>query len=163
MICLSCGLDKDISHLTKDVTRKSGYKKICRTCVNAQQRANRKRNPEKYKQHDRKKFQKMMKQNPDQKLNQMLKDRYGITLKRYNEILNDQNGVCVICKRTALESLSARDQAKRLFVDHCHLTGTVRGLLCRGCNLGLGFFNESLYCFHNAIEYITESIIKTEF
>lgn len=59
--------------------------------------------------------------------------RYGITMDDYEAILSAQGGKCSLCS-TPAES-SAR---KRLFVDHCHGTGRVRGLLCDDCNKSLG-------------------------
>jgi hypothetical protein len=68
-------------------------------------------------------------QNKEKYTNYRLKARFGITLEEYNLLLQEQEGVCAICKRT---------EARRLAVDHCHATGQIRGLLCSGCNRLLG-------------------------
>jgi recombination endonuclease VII len=52
----------------------------------------------------------------------------GLSATEYDALLAKQNGACAICRRRWKE---------RLCVDHCHLTGTIRGLL-RACNLVLG-------------------------
>lgn len=54
-------------------------------------------------------------------------ETYGLTTEQYWEIYAAQGGVCYICRR-------ARGLRKKLSVDHCHATGTVRGLLCQRCN-----------------------------
>ena len=78
--------------------------------------------------------------------NSRLKYRYGITLDEYNEMLKNQNGVCAICK------LSEKD--KNLAVDHDHITGQVRGLLCRDCNESIGKFKHSFEILRNAASYL---------
>lgn len=47
----------------------------------------------------------------------------------YHVMLEDQAGVCAICKRPP--------NGTRLDIDHCHRTLEIRGLLCRGCNMKL--------------------------
>jgi hypothetical protein len=62
-----------------------------------------------------------------------LRTQYGISLEDYDAMLAQQGGVCAICRKRS---------AKRLCVDHCHVTRTVRGLLCKKCNFGLGHFSD---------------------
>jgi len=58
---------------------------------------------------------------------------YGITADDYDALLTFQRGVCAICGRAP--------KGKRLAVDHNHVTGKVRGLLCpdreHGCNYAI--------------------------
>lgn len=46
-------------------------------------------------------------------------------------MLEEQGGVCAICR--------GREGRKYLAVDHSHVTGCVRGLLCTRCNVAVGF------------------------
>jgi len=52
----------------------------------------------------------------------------------YNYLFNEQQGCCAICGKHQSEL------KKALGVDHNHITGQVRGLLCGICNRGLGNF-----------------------
>lgn len=61
---------------------------------------------------------------------QTLRNAYGIGVADYERMYSEQAGRCAICG----------EPHNRLDVDHCHATGTVRGLLCRLCNQGLGNF-----------------------
>ena len=62
-------------------------------------------------------------------------------------MLDFQKGVCAICKKTARNG-------KRLEVDHDHVTGKVRGLLCRNCNVAVGLVLNDLKIAEKMIEYI---------
>jgi hypothetical protein len=85
-----------------------------------------------------------------------LKRTFNITLDDYNRMLEDQNGVCAICKRTETRK-SKLGELWQLSVDHCHDTGKVRGLLCFACNSSLGKFKDSIETLQNAIEYLKRS------
>lgn len=39
-------------------------------------------------------------------------------------------------------------------VDHCHTSNKVRGLLCGGCNVGIGMFREDKAIFLAALAYL---------
>jgi hypothetical protein len=74
-----------------------------------------------------------------------LKRLYGISVAEYDALLAKQGGVCAICRRRP---------KRRLCVDHCHLTGTIRGLLCHSCNLGLGSMKEDQASLVAALAYL---------
>jgi hypothetical protein len=73
---------------------------------------------------------------------------YGITLDEYKLLLQSQGGVCAIC--------SVAPERIRLSVDHDHETGKVRGLLCHKCNLGLGYFQDSVSVLDGAASYLVK-------
>lgn len=60
--------------------------------------------------------------------------KYGITPADYDRMLDEQGGVCAICRREGSVEMYGRLMA----VDHCHDTGRVRGLLCTACNTSIG-------------------------
>lgn len=77
-----------------------------------------------------------------------LERKYGINIKDYDRMFEEQNGKCDICKK---------DQDtfdRRLCVDHCHRTGVVRGLLCDKCNRLIGQANDNIDILNNSIEYL---------
>jgi hypothetical protein len=71
----------------------------------------------------------------------------GICDDSMTALLALQQGVCAICKKAELSN-------KALAVDHCHKTGRFRGLLCRKCNTGLGFFNDDPDLLEAAKNYL---------
>lgn len=77
--------------------------------------------------------------------------KYGLTEQQYNTMVDEQQGLCKICKTFP----------ERLVIDHCHETGEVRGLLCHYCNVGLGWFRDSTDSLKSAIKYLnsTESVV----
>jgi hypothetical protein len=58
-----------------------------------------------------------------------LRNRYGLTLETWGRMAEAQDGRCAVCGC----------EPDRLDIDHCHATGRVRGLLCRRCNLLVGW------------------------
>lgn len=78
-----------------------------------------------------------------------LKKNYGMTLEEYNDMLESQNGVCKICC-----GLNTHSNRGNLYVDHCHSTGKVRGLLCNYCNSGLGNARDRIDILEKMIIYL---------
>lgn len=78
---------------------------------------------------------------------------YGISPEQYQEMVDSQNGVCAICRQPE-SALNKRREIKQLSVDHCHETGTVRGLLCHGCNAAIGLLGESIDRINAAAMYL---------
>jgi len=78
-----------------------------------------------------------------------LRDKYGLTLKQYDQFMHEQVGLCAICQQPFGD--------KRPHVDHDHETGAVRGLLCHGCNTSLGGFQDSAAVLLRAVIYLRRS------
>ena len=76
-----------------------------------------------------------------------LKYRYGITEEDYNKMAKKQKYCCPICDSKPI---------KPLYVDHCHDTNKIRGLLCHRCNVALGHMNDDPKQLLKAVEYITK-------
>ena len=79
-----------------------------------------------------------------------LNRRYGLTEDQYNKMLSDQNYSCKVCNK------HKSNFKRNLTVDHCHKTNKIRGLLCNGCNTGLGQLKEDTKIMQKLIEYIKE-------
>lgn len=74
-----------------------------------------------------------------------------------------QNHRCAICGTPQPERLWSRDK-KRLSIDHDHLTGAIRGLLCGACNSGLGLLKDDLTRLVKAVQYLQKppaSVVHT--
>lgn len=89
-----------------------------------------------------------------------LQERFGITGQQYDEMLREQGGVCAICQQPERAADRRNGQLKALAVDHDHLTGANRGLLCRNCNIGLGLFEDSPEFLRSAIAYLEAHAAK---
>lgn len=68
---------------------------------------------------------------------------YSITAQEYNFLFEKQQGCCDICGTHQTEL------KRRLAVDHCHTTGSIRGLLCTSCNTHLGIYEKYKETFEN--------------
>lgn len=78
--------------------------------------------------------------------------KYNITIDEYENMHEQQNGVCAICGQP--ENRAYNGNAINLAVDHCHKTGKVRGLLCSRCNQALGNFQDSSKILAKALNYL---------
>ena len=74
---------------------------------------------------------------------------FGVDEEMYNKMLSDQNHQCAIC------GVHEDKLGYTLCVDHDHITGDVRGLLCHDCNVGIGRFKDNQETLKNAVKYLT--------
>ena len=58
-----------------------------------------------------------------------LKRLYGLTIDDYEFLIKQQHDSCAVCRITF-----GTESNNKPYVDHCHTTGRVRGLLCIKCN-----------------------------
>lgn len=77
--------------------------------------------------------------------------RYPLTVHQQRLLREAQHFRCAIC----------HERSERLVVDHCHTSEYVRGLLCQGCNQGLGFFKDKPEVMRAAAAYIEQPTLPS--
>lgn len=74
--------------------------------------------------------------------------RNGLDPDEVEKYYNDHDGCCEICGQCP-------EPGKRdLNMDHDHVTGKFRGMLCDNCNSGLGRFKDDVERLQSAIRYL---------
>ena len=81
-----------------------------------------------------------------------MRAQYGLTAGEFASLLESQGGVCAICRKPP------SGRWRRLFVDHDHHTGAVRGFLCSRCNLGIGHFYDDASLLTDAARYLQKGL-----
>ena len=126
--CNVCDKNKKLEKFVKLSSSEDGHAKICKKCHRNRQLKYRQNNPDNYK-------------------SAKLKHKYGITLEELNQMKEEQEHKCKICKK---------NKGSELVVDHHHASNTVRALICGHCNKILGFCKENTDILHNSIKYLIE-------
>lgn len=135
-------MDKDKSEFRKRTSLKRGYQSWCKDC---ERLANNSRYIPKPKKESIKKDTKLSEKK------RQLKIRYNLSYEDYLLMYERQEGKCLIC-----EKHKVLGTMKGLYVDHCHTTGRVRGLLCSRCNTLLGYIENSDNILDNIKKYLTK-------
>lgn len=137
--CSQCKIEKSIEDFRfkkKGLPKRNAY---CKPCGYKGRVKWAKKNKEKVAQ-----IKKEYREKNRSKLKMMnIKSRYGLNPDQYSSLLEAQNNSCSICKKK-----------KKLFVDHCHSSGAVRGLLCHSCNSGIGFLGDTEESLKRAFKYL---------
>ena len=101
----------------------------------------------------RKKYNKEYQKTHKEYLKQyFIKYKYGLSKTEYDNLLLSQNNRCAICK----EPLDSQNP-HNVIIDHNHLTGKIRGILCRKCNLAIGQLRDNPEYAYNAFLYLKEN------
>lgn len=175
--CTVCGVVKNLSEF--NIQRKGtpdGHTYKCKKCATAYTKEWTARNRERVRQNEKRRYEnnpqpkkdyakkyreankervkatheKWVKNNGRKLMAGVIRRLYGLSIEAYERMFKEQNGACKICQQQNYDG-------KRLFVDHDHDTGTVRGLLCHHCNAGMGHFKDDPYLLQVAIKYLTEN------
>ena len=145
--CTKCTAEKALEFFSKDKRQKDGYYYYCKVCCSIKDKARYDKDSPRINQEAKDYYEK----NRAKVRNRHLKKMYGIDLAHYDDMRKQQLFSCLICS-THEEAL-----ATGLYVDHCHTTGTVRGLLCRDCNFLLGLAKDDTKILQRAAKYLTNN------
>jgi hypothetical protein len=141
--CTKCASLKDKSEFYAKESR-------CKPCVNDIRREKYSKNPKEII--DR--VARYRANNPEKIRDTKLKQAYGVGTEYFNAKLKEQGGVCAGCGQN--RKVKWRNKEVEMSLDHDHLTGTPRGVLCIKCNRGLGLLEENSNTFQNLINYVAK-------
>lgn len=146
--CTKCKKEKTLNEFGVD-RRRSRSMSACKSCRTESQRAWRTSKPG----YEQARYQRDRQRTRERHLVR----KYGVTLAAYDQMLQRQGGKCAICQAPEAE------QFKGVFhVDHCHASGAVRGLLCRGCNHMLGVVGDDPLKLLHAVTYLKGPQVAAE-
>lgn len=128
--CWKCGVNKDINSFYRTKYTTDRHTEQCTAC-----------------------FKEYYKRTPEVYRKSHLKGTFGMTLEDYDKKFQEQKGRCEIC---GAESPGPSSLRKHFPIDHNHVTGQIRGLLCHMCNHLLGDAREDKDILLNAIEYLSK-------
>lgn len=137
--CATCSRPLDGRHPT-----------YCKACAAQYARQNRVAGGEARRTYSREYRRAYMAKYPEKRAQYARKAYYGLTHQEFLDLMERQQGLCAICE-VVLEEGRGKD---KLAVDHDHVTGVIRGLLCQQCNSGLGYFRDNPLILQAAIAYL---------
>lgn len=129
--CCDCKTNKPLDQFHRQAANKKDGRQ-CR-CIPCRAIADKNRwvkNPEKFKR---------------AAANVKRRGAYGLEPEDFDQIRVNQDNRCAVCREPFAETPN---------VDHCHLTGKIRGLLCHNCNRGLGLFKDRPIRLRAAAAYL---------
>lgn len=146
-VCIKCKKQKSLSDFYKNKKYKDGIFPYCKNCDKERKRKLYHNNPKIKKQ------QKKWRDNNKDKTTlynwkHKIKRLYGLTTKQWEIKFNGQKGCCMIC------GIHQNELKSKLSVDHNHVTGKVRDLLCHRCNLLVGQFELNPGLLDTIAEYL---------
>lgn len=147
-----CGCKQVKPHLEFYAHRATGDGRTsyCRDCAREYGKKHRAKYPVKVRESNARRETDTAKRQHARKLTRKWRlQLYGLTPDSYDALLDSQDSVCAICGSPG--QLWAE---RNLHVDHDHETNEVRGLLCRRCNLGIGYFVDDVGLLAQAIDYL---------
>jgi hypothetical protein len=158
--CSKCRESKPVSEFYARAAARDGLLSRCKGCMRSASAEWKRKNPERVAAYNKQKWdadpdgarnriQAWRDANPEKVVAQRRRGnlrRYGLTPEQYAMMYLEQDEACAICL--------APSPSGPLHVDHDHVTGAVRQLLCTCCNTALGKFRESPEILARALEYL---------
>ena len=132
--CTKCGETKELAEFHRDAKKHDGRRARCKTCLCEYKRqyyaANRDKASAYYYSTER---------------DRRRHNKYNLTPEEIMQLQIRQCNSCGVCQTWLGDSP---------YVDHCHETGRVRGLLCSNCNLAIGKLGDTIEGVRRALHYL---------
>jgi hypothetical protein len=159
-VCTKCGVEKPDDKFGR-MGERNGRPRLrawCKACTNADNKARRDENLEKYREIERISSKANFHKNGQAKRLASMKWRiikkYGLTVEQYEKMHRSQGAACAICKKHILLVTSGSGNRQSACIDHDHETGQIRGLLCHACNTAIGALKDDMMIVEAALIYL---------
>ena len=129
--CRKCSRTYEIGEFHKHPSNKDGRHNWCRHCVNANRGT---------------------RGTPEGRRRSKLRCLYGMELEHYELFRQKAGYKCEVCGKPEEDNRNGK-----LYIDHCHDTQRVRGLLCNSCNRALGYMGDDIDRMKAAIAYLEKN------
>ena len=134
--CTRCDVRKPLSHFPKNKSNRLGVASMCKACACEVASAYWHSDVEKARLKQRK---------------QRILRNYGKSLDWFETTIASQGNCCPCC---GVKYVMGANGADRAVVDHCHVTGQLRGIICSTCNVALGYAKENALRLRNLACYV---------
>lgn len=142
-LCTTCGVEKELDQFFNSKTTKDGRSYRCKACDTLARKAYRAKHREFHLKAQRERN---------------WRHKYNLEREDFEKMWEGQDGKCAICSvvLTNIEiDNDPKNKSNTACVDHCHVTGQVRALLCARCNKGIGLFDDEAEKVRLAYEYLS--------
>ena len=148
--CRRCKETKPLKEFSPRKILNNGYYSICKKCQNARAREWANSHKDRVLENHRR----WLKLNPGKPKEYHLRQTHGISLEEMEAMLEAQNNKCAICQKPFTKK-------SKPYIDHCHKTGKIRGLVHVNCNSLLGMAHDDIKILSLAIEYLNSGNDQT--
>ncbi len=137
--CRKCQQAKNTRNFYKHATSARGLFSICKSCHRAVMRENQARPEGAWARYLR-----------------VACRKYGVSVIQIRTMFDQQNGQCLGCFESFIWGPESKVNGARIrmHIDHCHVSGGVRGLLCVDCNVALGRVKDNEAVLRRLAEYL---------
>ncbi len=154
-VCPRCSVRKPRDEFPYGAALRGGGRttsSYCRPCSHKYNYERRRKDPERLAQHRKNERAQWNAKTPEERFFHRVGKRstLGLTQEVFYAMYEAQGGSCPICT----EKLDLDFGAGQFAVDHCHRTGSIRGILCQLCNRGLGHFRDRPEVLELAANYL---------
>lgn len=152
-ICRTCKFRKPLSGFHKRSIAPDGFEGECKDCKNRRAKRWRDSHPERVRAFNKRNNARRPSGYEKERWPRRRLRRYNLTLERYDEMVEAQDGKCAICRKVPVLTF-------RIDHDHSCCPGLdscgecVRGLLCHGCNSALGQLDDDPGTLRRAADYL---------
>lgn len=149
--CKKCENDKEDLSFFKNTSNNDGLSSWCKECTSKSQKERYELNKESIKEKAALRYINNKEKHKEKGKQWRYKKIYGIEYKVFEQMIKKQNNKCFICNK---DFVTGSVSDAKAVLDHCHITGKLRKILCNRCNSAMGWFEDNPELLEKAANYL---------